>query len=1067
MNKDAEHEVKKGKCHSGILITLLSLLLAVPSAGAHAQTVPTQSYSSMHWRLVGPFRAGRSIAAAGVPGNPYVFYFGGVDGGMWKTENAGVTWQPISDGQVGPSIGAIAVAPSDPNILYVGTGEADLRSDLTEGDGVYKSVDGGSHWQFIGLGDSRHIGRVLVDPKNPDLVLVAAVGHAYGPNEERGVFRTTDGGKNWTKVLYKNPDVGAVDLSSDPDDPSVVYATLWQPRRTPWSQYPPNEGPGSGLYKSTDEGVTWTELTGNGLPAKPYGRIGVSVATGSHGNIVYALIDAQKKGSGLYRSDDGGASWRLTSDDENIITRMWYFAGVTVDPQNADIVYIPNRSIMKSRDGGKTFTIIKGSPGGDDYHFLWIDPKNDRSMIVASDQGTCISVDGGNTWSSWYNQPTGQFYHVAVDNQFPYRIYGAQQDMGTTSITSRSDFGQISFRDWYPVGAGESGYIAPDPLDPNIVYGGSTYGGMSRYDHTTGQSQEISPVALSSFSTPANLRKYRFTWTSPIVFDRHDPHILYFGAQKLLETRDGGLHWKEISPDLTGAQKSMMDKKGEPTLEDASARGWGVIYTIAPSPLKKGMIWIGTDDGFVQLTEDSGQHWQNVTPKGLPPWSKISILEASPFDAGEAYAAVDRHRLDDMTPYIYRTTDFGKHWTRADRGIDSLCFVRAVRSDLTRKGLLYAGTERGVFVSFDDGNNWQSLQLNLPMASVRDLAVHENDLVIATHGRAFWVLDDLTPLQQLNEKAVESDAYLFRPERAIRIRRTENHDTPIPPEEPLGTNPPAGAIIDYLLKSVPTAPVTLEILDASGNEVCKYSSNEKPEPPGPNVYFMDAWLPKFEPLTAHAGHNRFVWNLRYTPPPARQYGYNMAAIANHGTERVPQGPLVLPGKYQVKLTVEGRTYTQPLEVVMDPRVHMSETALKDQLSLAVDVWNAMSDQLAVTEAVDSLLHQLAARLNNPGLGTELKGMLEAVEARTKSLQHSLRFGGLSGLERDIMDADREPTQQVRDAFSTLDSRLFEAKKTWKAIKVDDLGKIDESLTAEKLPPLTVPDVPDRHLRMPK
>lgn len=1037
-------------------------LVNPPSTTALSQSILLQSYSEMHWRLVGPFRAGRSIAAAGVPGDPYTFYFGGVDGGMWKTENAGVTWKPIGDGQMSPSIGAFAIAPSDPNIIYVGTGEADLRSDITYGTGVYKSTDAGAHWQFAGLADSRHIGRVLIDPKNPDIVLVAAVGHAYGPNEERGVFRTSDGGESWTKVLYKNPDVGAVDLGSDKDAPTKIYATMWQARRTAWSQYPPDEGPGSGLYKSTDEGLTWNELTGHGLPPKPYGRIGVSVATGSHGNIVYALISAQKEGSGLYRSDDGGESWHLASRDINIVTRMWYFGGVTVDPENPEMVYIPNRSLMRSSDGGKTFPVIKGAPGGDDYHFLWIDPQNDQRMIVASDQGTSISVDGGRTWSSWYNQPTGQFYHVAVDHQFPYRIYGSQQDMGTVSITSRSDFGEISYRDWYPVGGEESGYIAPDPLNPDIVYGGGPYGGLKRFDHTTGQTQSVSPSILAAFDTPANLRRYRFTWTSPVVFDLRDPHILYFGSQKLLETRDGGLHWKEISPDLTGTQKNMTEKKGPPTLEDASARGWGVIYTIAPSPLRNGMIWIGTDDGFIRLTQDGGRHWQNVTPNGLLPWSKISLIEASPFDAGEAYAAIDRHRLDDFAPYIYRTSDYGKHWMRADKGIDSLSFMRAVRSDLNRKGLLYAGTETGVYVSFNDGDSWQSLQLNLPMASVRDLAVHDNDLVAATHGRAFWVLDNLTPLQQLDEKVLNSDATLFQPERAIRIRRSENADTPIPPEEPLGTNPPGGAIIDYYLRTKPAAPLTLVITDESGSVVRQFSSSDPVEPTEGSQYFMDYWLPRPQPVTANIGHNRFAWDLRYTPPPSRQHGYSMAAIVGQGSEKSPQGPLVLPGKYIVKLMLDGHTYTQPLFVEMDPRVHVSNAALKDQLSLAIDVWNAMAEEYVLRAATDSLERQLVDLRRKIGSETPERPEIQAIAAKLAEVRKSLP-GGLSGLESTIMAADREPAEQMRNAFVFLSSELARAKKGWDELRSGELTKLNESLKGGGYNPLDAGEPIAQHL----
>ncbi len=1021
------------------------ILFALAVATAAAQTVPEQEYSAMQWRLVGPFRAGRAIAAAGIPGNPYTFYFGSVDGGVWKSTNAGLTWEPISDGQMNPSIGALAIAPSDPKVLYVGTGEADLRSDITYGDGVYKSTDGGAHWKHLGLEDSRHIGRVLIDPRNSDLVLVAAVGHAYGPNKERGVFRTTDGGQSWSQVLLKGSDIGAVDLASDPANPAVVYATTWAPRRTPWSQYQPNEGPGGAIYKSTDEGITWSEVGGHGLPAKPYGRIGVAVAAGSRGAVVYALMDAAKGGTGLYRSDDGGQTWELRTKDPNVTSRMWYFAGITADPQQPNIIYVANRSLMRSTDGGRTFTVIKGSPGGDDYHFLWVDPENDQRMIVASDQGTCVSVDDGRTWSSWYNQPTGQFYHVITDNQFPYRIYGAQQDMGTTSITSRSDFGLITFRDWYSVGAGESGYIAPDPLNPNIVYGGSSYGGVFRFDRTTGQSHVISPNLLASFGTPAPLQRFRFTWTSPIVFDRRYPRILYLGAQVLLRTRDGGLHWQPISPDLTGAQKNMAGKSGPPTIDDASSRGWGVIYTIAPSPLRDGLMWVGTDDGLVQITKDGGRHWQNVTPSGLPPWSKISVIEASPFDAGEAYAAVDRHRLDDFAPYIYKTKDYGQHWTRADKGIGMDSFVRVVRSDLTKKGLLYAGTETGVFVSFDDGENWQSLQLNLPTVSVRDLAVHGNDLVAGTHGRAFWVLDDLTPLQQMNTKALESEAFLFRPQRAIRLRRSEIRDTPLPPEFPHGTNPPNGAIIDYHLGATPQSPITLDILDGSGNLVRRFSSADQPEPPGRPPYFMTEWLPRFEPLTMRAGHNRFVWDLRYAPPDTRQYGYTIAAIAGSGTEREPQGPLVLPGKYQVKLTVGDHVSTQTLEIVMDPRARVSAGALKDQLALAVDVWNAMADYQALGLAVDSLRHQLTALQRKQDLDAQLRSALRSVETAATSIRDSLRRSGFSGLETEVMSADREPTQEMRDAFRVLKTKLSDAENQWKRLAAGDVVRLNKSL----------------------
>ncbi len=1027
-------------------------------AGASAQTMPPQAYSVLKWRLVGPFRAGRALAATGVPGNPYTFYFGSVDGGIWRSTNGALTWTQISDGQVSPSIGALAVAPSDPQVIYAGTGESDMRSDMTYGDGVYKSTDAGLHWEHLGLDDTRHIAKIIIDPKDPNLVLVAALGHGYDSNSERGVFRTTDGGKSWTKVLYKNPDVGAVDLGSDPEDPAIVYATLWQARRPAWSQYPPDQGDGSGIYKSTDEGKTWTELEGHGLPPKPYGRIGVSVATNSNGMNVFALVNALKSGSGLYHSSDGGKTWQLTSTDPRIVTRMWYFGRVFVDPQNPEIVYVPNRSIMRSTDGGKTFTAIRGSPGGDDYHYLWIDPTNDTRMIVASDQGTVASFDDGKTWSSWYDQPTAQFYHVITDNHFPYRIYGAQQDAGTVSIASRSDYGEITFRDWMPVGAGEAGYITPDPLDPNIVYGGDTYGGVFRFDRVTGQSQVISPSFLSDFYTPALKRRYRFTWTSPLMFDKHDTHTLYLGAQVLLRTQDGGLHWQTISPDLT-----QTGVKGEG--REVSHAGWGVIYTVAPSPVREGLIWVGSDDGLIHLTKDDGRHWENVTPKGLTPWSKISLIEASPFEAGEAYAAIDRHRLGDFIPYIYKTTDFGVHWARADSGIGSLSYVRAVRADPVRKGLLYAGTETGVYVSFDDGGNWQPLQLNLPTVSVRDLAIHDNDLIVATHGRAFWVLDDIMPLRQLDRKVLNSDVHLFTPGTAVRVRRSVNTDTPLPPEMPHGTNPPAGAVIDYYLKNATTGPITLDIFDADGNLVNHFASAAREPRPDTPPYFMNAWLPEFHPLTSHAGLNRFVWDLQYAAPPVETRRYTMA-VANLHSAIEPPGPLVLPGEYRVTLKVNGHSYSQWLRVEMDPRVHVTEKALRDQLALAVDIWNVMSDAGALRTALDTLKVQLSDLASKGKLNADVKSAVANLGGRFALLSDSLKDGELAGLIGDVMSADREPTSRMREAFEILKRNYATSEKVWLDLKRDDLPKVNRDLEGAGLPRLTLVESLGEHLVMP-
>lgn len=942
-----------------------------------------------------------------------------------------------------------------------------MRSDITYGDGMYKSTDGGERWIHIGLQDTRHIGKILIDPRNPDLVLVAAVGHAYGANEERGVFRTTNGGKTWQKVLYKNPETGAVDLAWDPQNPQTVYATMWQMRRLPWDQYQPVEGDGSGIYKSVDQGKTWTELMGHGLPNGPFGRIGIAVARSSGGQTLFALISAQKNGSGLYRSDDGGASWRFLNNDRRISSRMWYFGRVFLDPRNADIVYVPSQGLLRSTDGGKSFTVIKSSPGGDDYHYLWIDPVNSHRMIVASDQGTVLSLDNGRTWSSWYNQPTGQFYHIITDNQFPYRVYGAQQDAGTVSITSRSDYGEITFRNWYSIGAGESGYIAPDPRNPDIVFGGGTYGSIRRFDRTTGQYQVISPWPLRSFGQPVAKQKYRFSWTSPIVFDRHDPESLYFGAQVLLRTRDGGLHWQEISPDLTGARPGQQSVSGPLTIANASARGWGVIYTIAPSRRQPGLIWIGTDDGLVRITKDGGLHWQNITPPGLQPWSKISLIEDSPFDAGTAYVAVDRHRLDDFVPVIYRTRDYGAHWRRIDEGIPAGSYVHVVRADPVRKGLLYAGTETGVSVSVDDGEHWQSLQLNLPAVAVRDLAIRDNDLIAGTHGRAFWILDDLTPLQQLNAKVIKAPAHLYQPERAIRIRHSENTDTPLPPEIPHGDNPPRGAVIDYNLNSHTGSEVTLDILNDGGASIRHFSSEDKPQMPAGRLYFMKEWLPRFEPLTTHAGHNRFVWDLHYPPPPTKFVGYSMAANAGRGTVIRPRGPLVLPGKYKIRLTVNGKNYTQPIVVEMDPRVHVTATALQKQLQLALQIWNAIAEQNDIELAVQKVRKNLKNLQQKFKLSMEMKTTVKALDGKIEKFNLFLNDGGLASLETAVMSADREPAQQMQDAFNLLKMKLSKTKQQWLEIRSKDIKKLNRQLKKDgmsqiKIFPLSpkLLDIPD-------
>ncbi len=926
-----------------MFFVVVAAAVAVPPAAAGP--VPERLYGAMQWRLVGPFRGGRALAVSGVRGRGATFYFGAVGGGVWKTVNAGETWTPLFDGQPVASIGALAVAPSNPNVIYVGTGEADMRSDISFGAGMFKSSDGGATWTAIGLRETRQIGRILVDPRNPDVVLVAALGHAYGPNPERGVFRTTDGGRTWTKTLYRDDQTGAIDLAAAPDDFNTIYAGLWNARRPPFSVYAPSNGPGGGLFKSIDGGATWHELTGNGLPSGTLGRMGVAVAGGQHGRRVYALIDAE--GGGLYRSDDTGEHWTLVGTDRRIRSRAWYFSGVTVDPKDADTVYVCNVSIHRSTDGGRTFVPVKGAPGGDDYHSIWIDPDDNRRMIFGSDQGVGVSLDGGATWSSWFNQPTAQIYHVATDNRFPYMIYGAQQDSGTVGITSRSDYGQITFRDWSPVAGGESGFIVPDPANPDVVYGGNTNGQLFKWWRRTGQMQDISPVPTGSEEGgDVGRLQYRFPWTAAVAFSARAPYALYQGAQMLFKTVDGGQRWTIASPDLTQRKKAA-PSSGDQAL-DARDETSGVVSTIAPSSSAPAVIWVGTDNGVIQVTRDGGSRWRDVTPQGLPMWSRVSTIAASPFDAATAYAAIDRHERDDVAPYLYRTRDFGKTWTLITNGIEAPAYTFVVREDPKRRGLLYAGTETGAFVSFDDGDDWQRLQLNLPVSSVRDLVVHGDDLVAATHGRGFWVLDNVTPLRQADASVESAAAHLYAPAVATRVRRNENADTPLPPETPAGRNPPAGATIDYVLNAAPDGPVRLEIVDAAGSVVRAFSSadatgDSRARRADEPTDFPSYWLRIPAPLPANPGMNRFVWDLRHPKPKALRFGYAMTAVPGEDTPGAPEGALVLPGTYQVRLTVNGRTETQPLVVRQDPRVTPAPGALARQHTFLMQLAKAMAD----------------------------------------------------------------------------------------------------------------------------
>jgi photosystem II stability/assembly factor-like uncharacterized protein len=904
----------------GVGLSALPASRILSSAPPPSEPSAQNFFSGLRWRMIGPFRGGRVNAVSGVPGEPETFFFGSVGGGLWKSTNAGRTWKPIFDAQPVASIGAIGVAPSNPAIIYVGTGEADMRDSISFGNGMYKSADAGRTWTHIGLDATRQIGRVLVDPKNSNVVFVAALGHAYGPSPDRGVYRSRDGGASWHKVLFKDDSLGAADLALDPTDAKIIYAAMWATRRPPWYIYAPSNGPAGGLYKSTDGGDTWQPLTA-GLPAVGVGRIGLAVAP-TNANRIYAIVDAKE--GGFFRSDDAGATWAKVSAENRIWGRGWYFGKVTVDPKNADIVYVSNTALYKSIDAGKTWTPIKGAPGGDDYHQLWIYPDDPKRMIVASDQGAVVSVDAAATWSSWYNQPTAQLYHVAADSRIPYWVTGAQQDSGAIGTPVRSPHAELSEHEWTGLGAGgESGYTAPDPLHPDIIFGGT----VTRWNVVTGASQNISP------ERGAQGGPFRHAWTQPLVFSKSDPQALYFANQYLYKTINGGETWTQISPDLTREDPGVPSNLDEAAAADApQSKRRGVIYTIAPSPVSAPTIWIGTDDGLIQITTDDGKTWRNVTPAALTSWSKVTIIDASAFDANEAYAAVERHQLEDYEPYIFRTHDGGKTWQKITKGLPSGVYLQTVKADPMRRGLLFAGTELGVFVSFDDGDSWQSLQLNLPPASMRDFAIHGDDLIVATHGRGFWVLDDITVLRQFDEAVVQSGAFLFKPADVVAVPPPSENGTPQPKDEPFAENPPYGAMIDYYLKSHASGPITLEIIDAAGQSIRRYSSDDKINPPNPNTLNVAAvWVTTPEPLSAAAGLHRWVWDLRASAAGGGGQRGGTGGAAGGGQRAGGGGgfgggfggrgggPVVQSGTYTIKLTVDGQTLTQPLAVKPDPR----------------------------------------------------------------------------------------------------------------------------------------------------
>jgi photosystem II stability/assembly factor-like uncharacterized protein len=1042
-------------------ILIASLCVFTFTFALSAQQYDPAMYQELHWRMIGPFRAGRTVAVAGVPGQPNVFYMAPNNGGVWKTTDFGRTWNPIFDDQPTGSIGALAVAPSDPKTIYVGSGEGLRRPDLSVGDGIYKSTDAGRTWQHLGLRDAQQIASIIVDPKDPNRLFVAAQGHPYGPNPERGVFRSLDGGQAWQKVLYKDENVGAMDLVFDPHNSAVIFVSMWASRRPPWTVGGGYNGPGSGLYKSTDGGNTWQQLT-KGLPGatKGIGRIGPAVSP-SDPDRMYAWVNATK-GSGIYRSDDAGETWKQMNDEERVWGRGDDFGCVRVDPRNKDVIYVANTSTYRSTDAGKNFTAIKGAPGGDDYHTIWISPENPDIIAIAVDQGATISVNGGQTWSSWYNQPTAQFYHVITDNEFPYWVYGGQQESGSVGTASRSDFGEITFRDWTTIGVEEYGYVAPDPLHPNLIYGGK----VTVFDHNTGQTRDVSPVVLRT-------GQYRFNRTAPLIFSAADPHVLYLGSNVLFATRDGGNSWQIVSPDLTREDPGSPATLG-PFIADDPAKGKhrGVIYSVAPSPKDANLIWAGTDDGLIHVTRDGGKNWQNVTPPELTPWSKLAQMDASHFDTTTAYAAVNRFRVDDLHPYIYRTHDGGKTWQEVVSGLPENEPVNTVREDPERKGLLFAGTERSVYVSWDDGDHWQSLKMNLPPTSIRDLVVHHDDIVVGTHGRSFWILDNITPLRQFSPEVADGHdpAHLYAPQLTYRVRRNNNTDTPLPPEEPAGQNPPDGAMIDYFLKTEASAPVILEVVEAaSGGVVRHFSSADKPKPVNSKEFNVPMyWVRPARTLSAKAGMHRFIWDLTYPAPEMLTRYYPISAIY-HDTPLYPLGAAVLPGQYKIVFTVGAKSYTQPLMIRMDPRVKTSPEDLRRQFELDQKIATGLHQDYEALQQVRSLRSQLKA-LAGHGTDAITKAAAE-LEAKAALIEgeeggYGTRYlstpegrslarlnSGLGTFVSALDTADAAPTTQQAAMFGELDKALAEQLSAWTQLKSQDIPELNEQLKRAGQPPI--------------
>ncbi len=1036
--------------------TLLALLA---SALALAAQPDLNSLKELKYRNIGPFRGGRVVAVAGVTSQPSVYYFGGTGGGVWRTTDGGVNWAPVSDGQFKTgSVGAIAVSESDPNTIYVGMGEPDIRGNASHGDGVYKSTDAGKTWNNVGLEDTRHIGAVRIHPRNPDIVYVAALGHQFGPNDQRGVFRSMDGGKTWKQVLKRTRNAGAIDLALDPNNPSVIYAAFWDVHRTPWLLE--SGGPGSGLFKSIDGGDNWTELSRNpGMPKGVLGRIGITVSP-ANSDRLWAIVEAED--GGVFRSDNGGRNWTRVNDERKLRQRAWYFSRIFADPLKEDTVYVLNTSFYRSDDAGKSFTPIR-TPHGDD-HYLWIAPNDSNRMIESNDGGANVTTNGGRTWTTQDQQPTAQFYRVALDNDFPYHAYGAQQDNSTVRIATRGDSGSIGVRDWYDVGGGESGWVVPDPKDSQIVYAGSYDGLLTRYDHRTGQLRNVTVWPDNPMGSGAEAMKYRFQWDYPLLFSPHDPATLYAGGDHLFKTTNGGASWEMISGDLTRNDKSKQGPSGGPiTHDNSSIEYYDTIFTIAESPVKKGVIWVGSDDGLVHVTPDAGKTWENVTPKELPQWIQINSIEASPFDAGTAYFAATMYKLDDFRPYLYKTTDFGKTWTRIDTGIPPDAFSRVIREDPNRRGLLVAGTETGMYVSFNGGTSWRSMQLNLPAVPITDLAFQkrEAELVVATQGRAFWVLDDLPLLYQLADSTLKEDMKLFRPKDAYRILRGEARTA-----RAEGQNPASGAVVYYSFREKPQGEVTLEFLDESGKLIRKFSSKEAPKraEPVPGEDEEEAPRPRgADRLPAEAGLNRFVWDLRY--PDATTFPGIILWAASL------RGPAVVPGTYTVRLTAGGKSETQKLVVKKDPRLATTSDDYARQLEVALQIHGKLSqanEAVVQIRDVRKQLDEYAGRVKDAkvvdaakALAAKLTAVEEALyQTKNRASEDPVNFpiklnNKLASLLSNVESSDNAPTLQATQVYEDLASQVNTQLEALKKLVSTDLEGFNKLVHEQNVPAVIV------------